>query len=188
MQLFAHITQPLLDGYINDPVLSVHNVQRAAEAKGATFHFNTKVVEIKKDNNCVTEVILENGDEINADVVVNAAGPHSCIINRMADVEDKMNIKTRALRHEVHFVPSPKMFSYEKDGMVVGDTDLGGYHRPETGDLILVSSEDPECDPQEWIDDPDNFNREVTPAQYQAQTFRLAKRIPSLELPRKAPY
>jgi len=173
-----------LDGYINDPVLSVHNVQRAAESKGATFRFNTKVVEIKKDKNHVTGIILENGDEIDADIVVNAAGPHSFVVNRMADVEDKMNIKTRALRHEVHFVPSPKMFSYEKEGMVVGDSDLGGYHRPETGDLILVGSEDPECDPQEWIDDPDNFNREVTPAQYQAQTFRLAKRIPSLELPR----
>ena len=173
-----------LDGYINDPVLSVHNVQRAAEAKGATFRFNTKVVEIKKENNHVTSVILENGEEIEATIVVNAAGPHSGIINRMAGIKDKMNIKTRPLRHEVHFVPSPEMFSYEKDGMVVGDADLAGYHRPEIGNLILVGSEDPECDEQEWVDDPDNYNREVTLEQYQAQTFRLAKRIPSLELPR----
>ena len=34
-------------GYINDPQLSVHNVQRAAEAKGATFRFHADVAEIR---------------------------------------------------------------------------------------------------------------------------------------------
>jgi sarcosine oxidase subunit beta len=87
------------------------------------------------------------------------------------------------LRHEVHFVPSPATFSYEKEGLVVGDGDLGGYHRPETGNMILVGSEDPACDQREWIDDPDDYNRDVTQAQYQAQTYRLAKRIPDLQIP-----
>jgi sarcosine oxidase, subunit beta len=171
------------DGYINDPVLSVHNVQRAAEAKGATFRFGSKVIEITKKGDQVTGVTLDNGDQIPASIVVNAAGPHSGIINRIAGVEAQMKIKTRPLRHEVHFVPSPENFSYEKNGMVVGDGDLGGYHRPETGNLILVGSEDPECDEHDWIEDPDNYNQEVTLEQYQAQTFRLAKRIPDLRLP-----
>ena len=109
--------------------------------------------------------------------------PILLVINQMAGVADKMNIKTRPLRHEVHFVPSPETFSYEKNGMVVGDGDLGGYHRPETGNLILVGSEDPACDEKDWVDDPDRFNREVTLAQYQAQTYRLAKRIPTLQIP-----
>ncbi len=101
----------------------------------------------------------------------------------MKYTSEKMNIKTRPLRHEVHFVPSPETFSYELDGMVVGDGDLGGYHRPETGNLILVGSEDPACDEKDWVDHPDLFNRDVTLAQYQAQTFRLAKRIPELQIP-----
>ena len=62
-----------------------------------------------------------------------------------------MNIKTRALRHEVHFVPSPERFSYERDGRVISDGDAGGYHRPEAGNMILVGSEDPACDDHEWI-------------------------------------
>jgi sarcosine oxidase subunit beta len=171
------------DGYINDPVLSVHNIQRAAEAKGATFLFNKKVAAIRYNEKGVIGVNLKDGTKIDAPVLVNAAGPHSAVINQMAGIADKMNIKTRPLRHEVHFVPSPETFSYETDGMVVGDGDLGGYHRPETGNLVLVGSEDPACDEKDWVDDPDHFNREVTLAQYQAQTYRLAKRIPELQIP-----
>lgn len=171
------------DGYINDPVLSVHNVQRAAEARGATFRFGARVVDITKKDGQVAGVTLDSGDQISAAIVVNAAGPHSGVINRIAGVEDQMKIKTRPLRHEVHFVPSPESFSYEEKGMVVGDADLGGYHRPETGNLILVGSEDPECDEHDWVEDPDHYNQDVTLAQYQAQTFRLAKRIPDLRLP-----
>ncbi len=171
------------DGYINDPVLSVHNIQRAAESKGAAFLFNATVVAIRSDGNAVRGIDLKDGTRIDAPILVNAAGPHSAVINQMAGIADKMNIKTQPLRHEVHFVPSPETFSYETDGMVVGDGDLGGYHRPETGNLVLVGSEDPACDEKDWVDDPDHFNRDVTLKQYQAQTYRLAKRIPELQIP-----
>lgn len=170
-------------GYINDAVLSVHNVQRAAENKGARFLFNKEVVEIFQEDDKVTGVKLSDGAEIHAPVVVNAAGPHSFVINRLAGVEDKMAIKTRALRHEVHFVPSPDEFSYEKKGLVVSDGDSAGYHRPETGDLILVGSEDPACDELEWIEDPDHFKRDITDDQFKAQVYRLANRIPNLPIP-----
>jgi len=33
--------------------------------------------------------------------------------------------------------------------------DAGGYHHPETGNMILVGSEDPACDEKEWIENPD---------------------------------
>lgn len=171
------------NGYINDPVLSVHNIQRAAESKGARFLFNSEIVEIRKDKDRVIGVTTKDRREFDAPVVVNAAGPHSFIINRLAGVEDKMKIKTRALRHEVHFVPSPEEFSYERDGLVVGDLDLAGYHRPEVGNMILVGSEDPACDEQEWIEDPDDFNAEITVDQWKAQVYRLSKRIPKLPIP-----
>lgn len=170
-------------GYINDAVLSVHNIQRAAESKGAQFLFNAEVSGIRREGGRVAGITLEDGRSFDAPVVVNAAGPHSFIINRLAGVEETMKIKTRALRHEVHFVPSPEEFSYEKEGRVVSDGDAGGYHRPEAGNLILVGSEDPACDTLEWIEDPDDFNTEVTQEQYQAQTYRLAKRIPTLRIP-----
>ena len=173
-------------GYVNDPQLSVHNVQRAAEAKGATFRFNAEVMDIRQETGHVTGVTLQGSEEIDAPIVVNAAGPHSFVINRLAKVDKSMKIKTRALRHEVHFVPAPDGYDVERHGHVTSDDDIGGYSRPETGNLLLVGSQDPECDPKDWIDDPDHFDREVSNGQWQAQVYRLAQRIPSLPIPGQA--
>ena len=149
-------------GYISDPTLSTHNLQRAAEAKGAEFLFNREVVAIRRSAERVQGVTLDNGDQFDTPVVVNIAGPHSFVVNRMAGVEEGMRIKTRALRHEVHYVPAPADFDFEKRGCFTSDGDLDTCFRPEAGNMMLIGSEDPECDPQEWIENPDDFNREVT--------------------------
>ncbi|HZD25170.1 MAG TPA: FAD-dependent oxidoreductase, partial [Alphaproteobacteria bacterium] len=94
-------------GYITDPQLSAHNAQVSAEAKGAAFRFNARVAEILKSGGRVAGVRLEDGTTLEAPVVVNVAGPHSGIVNRLAGVEAGMNIKTRALKVEVAHVPPP---------------------------------------------------------------------------------
>jgi sarcosine oxidase subunit beta len=94
-----------------------------------------------------------------------------------------MNIKTRALRHEVHHVPAPEGLDFENDGYFIGDDNNGTYFRPEVGNNILLGSEDPECDPQEWVDNPDDYNRSLTQDQWHTQTLRLAKRLPALGIP-----
>ncbi len=170
-------------GYVNDPQLATHNLMRAAENYGGKFLFNKEVVEIRHANNQVLGVTLNDDEKIDAPIVVNVAGPHSFIINRMAGVEESMNIKTRALRHEVHHVPSPEGFNFEKDGTHTSDGDNAIYFRPETGNTILVGSEDPECDEKEWVENPDEFNRNLTDAQWKAQVYRLSKRIPNLPIP-----
>jgi sarcosine oxidase subunit beta len=83
----------------------------------------------------------------------------------------------------VHHVPSPPEFNFEKNGVHTGDGDAGIYFRPEVGNSILVGSEDPECDSQEWIEDPDNYNRNLTQERWKAQVYRLARRIPDLPIP-----
>ena len=170
-------------GYVSDPALATHNLQRAAEAKGGRFLFKRKVTEIRRDNGRVGGVTLDDGQEIEAKIVVNVAGPHSFVINRMAGVEDGMKIKTHALRHEVHHVPSPPGFDFEKDGCHTSDGDNAIYFRPETGNHILIGSEDPDCDPQVWVENPDDFNRAITHEQWEAQVYRCARRIPELEIP-----
>jgi sarcosine oxidase, subunit beta len=182
----THITNAVhtpIAGYITDPQLATHNLQRAAEAKGGQFMFNTEVADIRVSDGRVAGVTLDDGTEIDAPIVVNVAGPHSFVINEMAGVADTMNIKTRALRHEVHHVPSPEGIDFEKEGMLVGDDDLGTYFRPEVGNHILVGSQDPDCDPQIWVEDPDEFERAITEDQWKAQVLRLARRIPSLGVP-----
>jgi sarcosine oxidase subunit beta len=170
-------------GYVNDPQLATHNLQRAAEAKGGRFLFRAEVAAIRRDGQRVRGVTLTDGHEIDAPVVVNVAGPHSFVINRMAGVEEGMKVKTRALRHEVHHVPAPPGFDFEADGHHTSDGVTGIYFRPESGNHILIGSEDPECDPQVWVDDPDNYDRGVTEAQWEAQVYRLARRIPTLRIP-----
>ena len=170
-------------GYVSDPQLTSHNLQVAAEANGGEFLFNSEITEIRQENGKVIGVTLKSGEQIDSPIVVNVAGPHSFVINRMADVEKEMNIKTRALRHEVHHVPSPEGFDFEKDGFHTSDGDNSIYFRPETGNTILIGSEDPLCDPKEWIADPDNYNQQVTESQWKAQVYRCARRIPQLKIP-----
>lgn len=169
-------------GLISDPKQSAHNVQRAAEAEGGKFLFNAEVVEIRKHENRVTGVTLKDGTQIDAPVVINVAGPHSFKINRMAGVEDDMNIKTRPLRQEVCHVPAPDGFDYNHLGTIISDGDIGCYSRPEVGNNILIGSEDPECDTMEYIEDPDNYNTNFT-EQWTTQAMREAQRIKGLRIP-----
>lgn len=168
-------------GYMSDPQLSTHNVQRAVEARGGEFLFNAEVVAIRTHQGRAAGVTLRDGQQIDAPVIVNVAGPHSYIINRMAGVEQGMNIKTRALRQEVAHVPAPEGFDYQKDGMIISDGDVGTYSRPEVGNHVLVGSEDPECDEREWVD-PDHYNKDFT-QQAATQAMRAAQRIQGLPIP-----
>jgi sarcosine oxidase subunit beta len=168
-------------GYINDPQLACQNQQRGCEARGGNFRFNTEVVEILTRNGRASGIKLADGTDLLAPVIVNAAGPHSYKINRMAGVEEGMRIKTRALKKEVCHVPSPTGLDFNADGTIITDGDTGCYTRPEVGNNILVGSIDPECDDHEWVD-PDDYDQSFSD-QWRTQVLRTAQRIPSLPVP-----
>ena len=170
-------------GYVSDPQLATHNLQRAAEARGGRFRFSTRVVAVERADGRVRGVRLDDGTEIAAPVVLNVAGPHSGAINALAGLAGTMRIGTRPQRHEVHHVPAPPSLDWQQTGTAVADGDSGVYFRPEVGDAILVGSTDPSCDPHDWVDDPDSFNGSVTAAQWDRQVLRLARRIPDLRVP-----
>ena len=128
---------------------------------------------------------LKDGTEIDAPVIINVAGPHSYQINRMAGVEEEMNIKTRPLRQEVCHVPAPAGFDYNTRGMILSDGDIGCYSRPEVGNHVLIGSEDPECDTLEYVDDPDNYNKGFS-SQWRTQVIREAQRLEGLPVPEKS--
>ena len=50
--------------------------------------------------------------------------------------------------------------------------------------MILVGSEDPLCDGRDWIDDPDDYNRDFT-EQWRGQGLRVCRRVPNLGVPNK---
>lgn len=171
-------------GYVTDPALSSQNLADAAKLHGAEFRLGVTVTDILKDGDKVKGVRLEGGEEIHAPVVINVAGPGSAIINGMAGVLDEMTIETKPLRQEVVHIPSPQGFDFEEDGMVVSDSDIGCYVRPEHGNHILVGSEDPECDVHQWTENDTDYNRSFTD-QWTTQALRYAQRVP--DLPVSAP-
>jgi len=170
-------------GYVSDPKLSTHNVEMAARTFGADFMFNAEVTEVLQKNGRVSGIKLASGEIINAPIIINVSGPHSYLINQMAGVEDKMNIKTKALRVEVAHVPSPEGVDYEKFGTMISDGNTGIYTRPEVGNHWLIGSEEPECDPLEYVD-PDNYELNLTD-QAKKQAMRLAMRFSDIPIPNK---
>ncbi|MFT4247883.1 MAG: FAD-dependent oxidoreductase [Pseudomonas sp.] len=173
-------------GYVGDPQLATHNLRRATEALGGSFVLGKRVTAVLRAGDAVAGVELEDGTKIDADIVVNAAGPHSFVINKLAGVDGGMSIGTRALRREVHHLPSPPDFDFGHYGVMTSDGDLQQYFRPETGNKVTVGSGDPACDPLTWVDDPDDFNSEFTEQQWKTQVYRAARRIPGLPIPSKA--
>jgi len=171
-------------GYVGDPQLAAHNLQRAAESLGARFRFNTRIAAVNRASGRVAGVTTVAGEEIPAPIVVNVAGPHSAVINGLAGVLNDMCVTTRPMRHEVAHVPLPGDFARAHDRCVVGDGDAGVYMRPDIGDNILVGSLDPPCDAREYVD-ADHYNRELT-EQWTRQLWRAAQRIPSLPIPNRA--
>jgi sarcosine oxidase, subunit beta len=169
-------------GYISDPQFATRNIQLAAERVGATFRFNSQVSDIPTNQGRVTGVVLEDGTHIKAPVVVNVAGPHSSLINVIAGADRDMKISTRALRQEVVHLPAPRdIGNYAEFATVTSDSDAAIYTRPETGNNILIGSEDPPCDAHIYVD-PDDYDQNLSD-QATVQARRFGQRFPEIGIP-----
>jgi sarcosine oxidase subunit beta len=102
-----------------------------------------------------------------------------------AGMAHDMTIWTRALRQEVVHVPAPEGFDFERNGLIVSDSDIACYCRPEHGNHILIGSEDPACDPHVWVEDDTDYDRDFT-EQWTLQAQRYGQRVPSLGVPGRA--
>lgn len=172
-------------GFVDDPALATVNLANAAKRHGAAFTFGRRVTEVL-GTGAVTGVRLDDGTDISAPIVVNAAGPWSAAFNALAGVGEGWTVSTRPMRQEVHHLPAPKGYNADGIGPCIADLDLGVYMRGTPGDGLLIGGTEPECDPLEWIDDPDAANRNPTQAVYEAQATRAARRLPELGIPGKS--
>jgi len=171
-------------GFVDDPQLAATNLGAAAVAKGAVYSFRTRVTRIEQQTSDRWILQLDNGDTLEAPIVVNAAGPWSGALNAMAGVGADFTVTVRPLRQEVHHVTAPTGYNQDvRLGPMIADLDLGTYMRPEQGGGFLIGGTEPECDPLEWIDDPDSANPNRTAARFQAQVLRAARRLPHLAVP-----
>lgn len=171
-------------GYVMSPGLATRNLRDAAERAGVTFRLGQTVVGIA-ESPARFRLQLAGGETLDGSVLINAAGPHSGIINEMAKVE--LGIEVRPLRREVHAVRNP---AHEREGVepvpIIGDVDSGMYFRPESGGIdLIIGSLDPACDVKEWVADPDVNDDNSTVANHERFVLRLMKRFPEVELERR---
>ncbi|GAA1584819.1 FAD-binding oxidoreductase [Kribbella hippodromi] len=169
-------------GYVDDPQRAAANLAAAAAHIGATFRYNKAVTAVEQRQQSWT-VTLHDGDVLEGAIVVNAAGPWSTGLNRLAGIGSDFTVKVRPVRQEVHHVAAPP--SLPTGFPIIADADLGTYLREESSGNMLIGGTEPACDPLEWIDDPDAANPHPTTQRFEAQVLRGARRLPDLAVPNR---
>jgi sarcosine oxidase subunit beta len=188
-------------GYVNDPQHATTLINFGASRLGATFLFKHTVTAVRVRGGRVRGLTVQGPEgalEVEAPVVVNAAGPHSSLVNRLAfeanGVHNDSRISTRPMRAEVAYLPLDAARGSERGGVVMtsADADLGVYWRPEPGNKrILVGGLEPECDEPEFLADPDEVLQGRGPKAELSDfwtnlAYRAALRIPELVIPNTA--
>ena len=171
-------------GFVDDPMLAAVNLADAARRRGVEFLFHREVVAVRHRGGRVAGLDLADGGRIDCPIVVNVAGPWSSMLNTLAGVGDDFTIAVRPMRQEVHHVSAPPGYNNGAVfGPCVADLDLGVYVRATPGDGMLIGGTEPDCDPLQWLDDPNQANPNPTPHMFETQVVRAARRFPGLAVP-----
>ncbi len=120
-------------GY-GDPTAVTAGYAEAARKRGVIIEQGQEVIAIRQSGGRATGVTTASGDQIDAPIVVNAAGLWSPALARLADVELPIIIG----RHPVFVLERDPGFG--RAHMVYLDLAGGSYVRPETGGLTLTGS------------------------------------------------
>ena len=167
-------------GYVSDPQLSCHNLnaepRRTVPSSGSAPRSSPSIARWSCRRGHARRRPVPA-----TKVVVNVAGPHSYIINEMAGVYESMNIKTRALRHEVHRASASGRRLRSRRGHSRRRRSRHLF-RPEVGNHILIGSGDPVCDEREYVD-PDDYDQTINAEQWEVQMLRANRRLPALGMP-----
>jgi glycine/D-amino acid oxidase-like deaminating enzyme len=104
----------------------------------------------------------------------------------MAVATADFTIEIAPMRQDVHHVPAPAALR-APDAVFcpMADMDLGVYVRPDTGGSMLVGGTEPECDPLEWVENPDTVNPNPSVERFETQVTRAARRFPELTVPNR---
>ena len=159
-----------------DPVGANQDLIEAARAQGGVVRFRSKVTAVVGADRRVAGVTLADGEQIGADLVVNAAGPWCNQLNDLAGVSLRWTLTPT--RVQTVYRPWPADLGRVP---VTADASTGIYLRPESaGQQILVGSISAE-DEEEVVDDPDEFKRVPDVDFTQIKLAALHHRVPSLE-------
>jgi sarcosine oxidase, subunit beta len=167
-------------GYVDDPQLAAQNLADAAGRHGARYLMRRTVTGLRRVGSRWT--VGTSAEDLETEIIVNAAGPWSGRVNALAGVEDDFGVHTRPLRQEVHQVEAPPGYTGSA-AVTVADLDLGTYLRPTGDGHLLIGGTEPECDPLEWVGDIEAVDLRPTAERFRAQVTRAARRMPGLRVP-----
>ena len=160
-------------GYV-DPVDANQDLIDAARNRGVDVRFGSEVVGLL-GSGLVKGVRLADGDLLEADTVVNAAGPWCNHLNAMAGIEHRWSLTPTRIQ-TVYLPCDPSLGRLP----VTADASTGIYFRPQSGDQqLLVGSIRPE-DEEEEVSDPDRFKQTPDAAFTELMVAALSHRIPAL--------
>jgi sarcosine oxidase subunit beta len=149
---FVGATYCPTDGFA-DPHLALQGFTTAAREAGVDIRTHTPVTDVLRDDDGVVTGVATDDGAIEADFVVNAAGPWARRVAAMADVE----IPVAPRRRQVTVV-DPETPMPESDPLVI-DLDTGVYFRPEREGRAFVgghfAGDDPDADPDRFDTDAD---------------------------------
>lgn len=177
-------------GYMDDPQLAARNLSDAAQRHGGEFLWRSMVASLTYNSagTAVTGVRLADGALFEAPVVVNAAGPHSSVLHKMAfggaQVPDDSLVRSRPLRVEVAVLPAPSDV-LDTTMPWIADNDLGIYYRPHHPGQILIGGSEPECDPKHFLETPEQMAESLS-EEWTNVVYRGALRLPELGIPNSA--
>lgn len=179
-------------GYVSDPQLAARNLMDAAMRHGAVFRGGSHVTQIQHNGagDRVTAVVLEDGSVIESPIIINAAGPHSGAIHKLAfrdaSVVDDSKVSSRPMRVEVAYVPGPQGVDSDSSMPFMFDLDVGVYMRPQQGGMLVAGSVEPECDQLEFLHSADEKWSESLTDEWTNFVYRAALRLPDLRIPSSA--
>ncbi|WP_254767829.1 NAD(P)/FAD-dependent oxidoreductase [Salinilacihabitans rarus] len=148
---FVAATYCPLDGFA-DPHSALQAYARAATAEGAEIRTKTAVTDVPTDSTGRVVGVETDDGRIDADYVVNAAGPWARRVGELAGVSLPIAPKRRQIA-----VVDPEEPVPETDPLAI-DLDTGSYFRPERGGEALVGGHFADADPDR---DPDAYDGSI---------------------------
>lgn len=158
--------------YVN-PVKTVHGLATAAREQGATIHTGEGVADIVVEGGTVQGVRTESGTEVEADVVVNTAGPWAGQLLEQIGLDYPL----QAIRPEQAFFEPPG--DVEGRPTMYADFLTGAYWKPEQSDWVRVGKLS--FDDDETVPDPSHYDEGVGTDFVQFARSALSERIPAFE-------
>jgi len=152
------------DGYAG-PYEVLQGYIKGAKRNGASIIEGIEVVNIESSGGKVTGVVLENGKNILASCVVNAAGPYAGKVAGMLDLD----LPVIPLRRQLFFTDTFDALPSEIPLII--DMEYGWYVRREGAGLLLAGP----CDDESSFNEKLDFEAKVWAAEHSI------KRIPVLE-------